>query len=113
MQLDETLLTLHTQSTRLLYVGGAANRNGVIAQLVEQRTENPCVPGSIPGDTTENKTQVIDYQLLGLNFCLQFYNLKAFRRQLQKRDQRKYGPTEISPLTATEFLYSLNPQSPP
>ena len=21
-------------------------------QLVEQRTENPCVPGSIPGDTT-------------------------------------------------------------
>ena len=26
--------------------------NGVIAQLVEQRTENPCVPGSIPGGTT-------------------------------------------------------------
>ena len=26
---------------------------GVIAQLVEQRTENPCVPGSIPGDTTK------------------------------------------------------------
>ncbi len=26
--------------------------HGVIAQLVEQRTENPCVPGSIPGDTT-------------------------------------------------------------
>ena len=27
---------------------------GAIAQLVEQRTENPCVPGSIPGGTTEN-----------------------------------------------------------
>ena len=26
---------------------------GAIAQLVEQRTENPCVPGSIPGGTTE------------------------------------------------------------
>ena len=25
---------------------------GTIAQLVEQRTENPCVPGSIPGSTT-------------------------------------------------------------
>ena len=25
---------------------------GAIAQLVEQRTENPCVPGSIPGSTT-------------------------------------------------------------
>ena len=29
------------------------NKTGVIAQLVEQRTENPCVPGSIPGDTTK------------------------------------------------------------
>ena len=25
---------------------------GAIAQLAEQRTENPCVPGSIPGGTT-------------------------------------------------------------
>ena len=29
--------------------------NGVIAQLVEQRTENPCVPGSIPGHPTKKK----------------------------------------------------------
>ncbi len=28
------------------------SNNGAIAQLVEQRTENPCVPGSIPGGTT-------------------------------------------------------------
>ncbi len=28
---------------------------GTIAQLVEQRTENPCVPGSIPGGTTRRK----------------------------------------------------------
>ena len=28
------------------------NAVGAIAQLVEQRTENPCVPGSIPGGTT-------------------------------------------------------------
>ena len=26
--------------------------NGIIAQLVEQRTDNPCVGGSIPPDTT-------------------------------------------------------------
>ena len=32
-----------------------ADRNGTIAQLVEQRTENPCVPGSIPGGTTSKK----------------------------------------------------------
>lgn len=28
------------------------NKAGALAQLVEQRTENPCVPGSIPGGTT-------------------------------------------------------------
>ena len=32
-----------------------AKRKGAIAQLVEQRTENPCVPGSIPGGTTLEK----------------------------------------------------------
>ena len=30
-------------------------KRGAIAQLVEQRTENPCVPGSIPGGTTKAK----------------------------------------------------------
>ncbi len=30
-------------------------RCGEIAQLVEQRTENPCVPGSIPGLATTFK----------------------------------------------------------
>ena len=32
-----------------------ANFNGAIAQLVEQWTENPCVPGSNPGSTTMKK----------------------------------------------------------
>ena len=31
--------------------------NGAIAQLVEQRTENPCVPGSIPGGTTKESIE--------------------------------------------------------
>lgn len=34
------------------------NANGAIAQLVEHRTENPCVPGSNPGGTT--KKQVVN-----------------------------------------------------
>ena len=33
-----------------------SRRKGAIAQLVEQRTENPCVPGSIPGGTTLKKS---------------------------------------------------------
>ncbi len=40
LQLQKIFLPLHRKSP------------GAIAQLVEQRTENPCVPGSIPGGTT-------------------------------------------------------------
>ncbi len=28
-------------------------KQGTLAQMVEQWTENPCVPGSIPGGTTK------------------------------------------------------------
>ena len=31
----------------------STTNDGAIAQLVEQRTENPCVPGSNPGGTTK------------------------------------------------------------
>ena len=37
---------------KLLKVKPCGLRCGEIAQLVEQRTENPCVPGSIPGLAT-------------------------------------------------------------
>lgn len=36
----------------LLYLHPLNQATGALAQLVEQRTENPCVPGSIPGGTT-------------------------------------------------------------
>jgi hypothetical protein len=32
---------------------------GTLAQLVEQRTENPCVPGSIPGGTTAKTLKIL------------------------------------------------------
>jgi hypothetical protein len=34
-------------------------KNGVVAQLVEQRTENPCVTGSIPVDTTAREYKTL------------------------------------------------------
>ena len=41
------VVPLHPQS------GGLPTKHdGALAQLVEHRTENPCVPGSIPGGTT-------------------------------------------------------------
>jgi hypothetical protein len=40
--------------------------DGTVAQLVEQRTENPCVPGSIPGcATTFRFTQVAERATCG------------------------------------------------
>ena len=38
---------------------------GAIAQLVEQRTENPCVPGSNPGGTTTKDSQIVVEQRFG------------------------------------------------
>ena len=35
-----------------------AKNAGAIAQLVEQRTENPCVPSSILGGTTDKKCKI-------------------------------------------------------
>ena len=43
------------------FIFASAKVHGTLAQLVEQRTENPCVPGSIPGGTTNsefNKTRI-------------------------------------------------------
>ena len=52
-------LPLHTQN------------HGAIAQLVEQRTENPCVPGSIPGGTTcKNSQNVLKQRFGSFSFAL-------------------------------------------
>ena len=49
MQDEKIFLPLQSQT----------KNDGVIAQLVEQRTENPCVPGSIPGDTTKKEASLM------------------------------------------------------
>ncbi len=58
---------------------------GTLAQLVEQRTENPCVPGSIPGGTTYKPLFIGVFCCLGVTFggyiLLNFFfsvNLSAF-----------------------------------
>ena len=40
-------------------------QQGAIAQLVEQRSENPCVPGSIPGGTTFPLKKVSECSAVG------------------------------------------------
>ena len=53
LQIQKLCLFLHPQ----LRTNGC--KVGAIAQLVEQRTENPCVPGSIPGGTTFTKREIM------------------------------------------------------
>ena len=38
---------------KYFFITFAIVKKGAIAQSVEQRTENPCVPGSIPGGSTQ------------------------------------------------------------
>ena len=40
------------------------NKHGTLAQMVEQWTENPCVPGSIPGGTTKTQTAMFGFFVL-------------------------------------------------
>ena len=63
-------------------------KKGDIAQLVEQRTENPCVPGSNPGITTKtSQTCGVFLFLVGCNFILShrwFTFKEIFKNVLQK-----------------------------
>ena len=52
---------------------------GAIAQLVEQRTENPCVPGSIPGGTTRK-----NFSLLKSSEIQQFRGIFLFLSPTKK-----------------------------
>ena len=60
--------------------------DGAIAQLVEQRTENPCVPGSIPGGTTR-KTR---FQVEIGSFCFSVL-LSAAKRVRCNRNSPPQG----------------------
>ena len=51
----QKMMEKYLQERNLCSTFVPAKKRGAIAQLVEQRTENPCVPGSIPGGTTSER----------------------------------------------------------
>ena len=51
LQFDKKVVE-HLENSITIHIFAPANKQGALAQLVEHRTENPCVPGSIPGGTT-------------------------------------------------------------
>jgi hypothetical protein len=59
---------------------------GTLAQLVEQRTDNPCVPGSIPGGTTKTPLLLrrgffmLKINILNVNLLLHWKFFKPLTR---------------------------------
>ena len=52
-----------------------AEKDGAVAQSVEQRTENPCVGGSIPPHTTKKNTKPIVNQVITMGFSFEIYDV--------------------------------------
>ena len=80
--------------------------DGAIAQLVEQRTENPCVPGSTPGGTTQatcfrRSLFLCLYELITAYFAGGYNNLNA----RAKRELRPHGDSTIATDIRRSFCF--------
>ena len=64
------------------------NNNGAIAQLVEQRTENPCVPGSIPGGTTYEELLIKSDSFFCFHFIHYLCNVFSKNNALKSKKQQ-------------------------
>ena len=63
-------------------------QNGAIAQLVEQWTENPCVPGSNPGGTTKTGHRI--YSLFGFSFVSRVTDVLFFQIENQNPVKKQF-----------------------
>ena len=65
--------------------------SGTIAQSVEQRTENPCVAGSIPAGTTKShKTTTVKTKKNPLDYILRgFFFLDYSGKQKETKEKRQ------------------------
>jgi hypothetical protein len=59
------------------FIFASPNRDGAVAQLVEQWTENPCVGGSTPPHTTQKGHKFVTFFCLGEALPVRSF----FRRQ--------------------------------
>ena len=81
---------------------------GAIAQLVEQRTENPCVPGSIPGGTTYKRSYSYKsdsfFVVLTPRYCISAtaQNILRFTRQESTEMKGVFKKAHIAGGTVSE-----------
>ena len=69
---------------------------GIVAQLVEQRTENPCVDGSIPPDTTTKRNPA---NFAGFFVFKVFFKIGELKFYLSKCGVDQIGGKSIQPQT--------------
>ena len=75
---------------------------GAIAQLVEQRTENPCVTGSIPVGTTKKTAHAVFFCIRGkFSFPSRCHSLFCIRGKF-------CFPSRFHPLFAQTIIHSLS-----
>jgi hypothetical protein len=72
-------------------------QNGAIAQSVEQRTENPCVGGSIPSRTTFEKE----------GFCLPFFCFEPVGGIIYQQQSKKSGLLHLSKQRSGMLLITI------
>ena len=79
------------------------SRDGQVAQLVEQRTENPCVGGSIPSLATIINASTEDAQFARLSLCAHAPRKPAYR------DDHNRNSIETRSKDFTRLLISASP----
>ena len=82
------------------------SNTGTLAQLVEQRTENPCVPSSILGGTTQKNRIYLTYKILRFSF---FYRvlIRVFER-LKTCKNSNSSLITFDPYNIGNYLYSID-----
>ena len=70
---------------RNFFVPLHSQNDGVVAQVVEQWTENPCVAGSTPADTTKNGSPAKSYRF------------RLYKGQNYLTSSQVYVPISLSP----------------
>ena len=95
MRSSQKYLDIHLAEQNKKHTFALANQQGAIAQLVEQRTENPCVPGSIPGGTT---------------FFIRFAHFGAIAQLVEQRTENPCVPGSIPGGTTEERLQIKSPE---
>ena len=70
---------------------------GLLAQLVEQWIENPCVPGSIPGETT---IKSVTYKFVGDFFYVFARSLHDFKKLPLNTPNEVFGRKKFSVISS-------------